>query len=68
MYCISVPVQYSVLTAQDDGEMLDRVNDFLVMLDAEGRCLAAAEQLARQQQESPQQELSGDSLDRNGKT
>lgn len=48
--------------------MLDRVNDFLVMLDAEGRCLAAAEQLARQQQESPQQELSGDSLDRNGKT
>ncbi|CDJ61619.1 hypothetical protein, conserved [Eimeria maxima] len=52
----------------DDGEMLDRVNDFLVMLDAEGRCLAAAEQLARQQQESPQQELSGDSLDRNGKT
>ncbi|KAL8271031.1 hypothetical protein Esti_005016 [Eimeria stiedai] len=33
--------------------VFDRVNDFLVMLDADGRCLAAAGHLSRQQQDSP---------------
>ncbi|CDJ34365.1 uncharacterized protein EMH_0020000 [Eimeria mitis] len=55
------------IALEDEGEAFDRVNDFLVMLDADGGCLAAAEQLARQQQqqELQQLEMGGDSSDRN---
>ncbi|KAL8448735.1 hypothetical protein Emag_003861 [Eimeria magna] len=43
------------IALEEEGGVLERVNDFLVMLDADGRCLAAAGHLSRQQQESPRQ-------------
>lgn len=45
---------------QEGGDVFDRVNDFLVMLDADGRCLAGAGHVARQQQDSPRREASVD--------
>lgn len=44
--------------------MLDRVSDFLVMLDADGSCLAGAEFLAKQQ-DSPNFEPSVDPTEKN---
>ncbi|CDJ47723.1 hypothetical protein, conserved [Eimeria brunetti] len=57
------------IAMEDEGEMLDRANDFLVMLDADGRCLAAAEYLSRQQQHegAPQFESAADNYDKNRK-
>lgn len=47
--------------------MFDKVNDFLVRLDADGRCLAGAQHTARQQQESPRYETAADHVDKTRK-
>ncbi|KAL8427941.1 hypothetical protein Efla_003455 [Eimeria flavescens] len=49
---------------EENADVFDRVNDFLVMLDAHGRCLAATAHSARQQQEAPGRQLAVDAAEK----